>query len=49
MTDICSECMEHCEFIRSDEDGEVLDPKSPEYDEAEPLSECCGAPEAELS
>lgn len=46
MTDICPECREHCEFTRTDEDGEELSRTSPLWDEADLLSECCGAPEA---
>lgn len=45
MIDICSNCKEHCEFIKEDEFGEEIDPSHPDYDETEVLSNCCGAKE----
>jgi len=46
--DICPQCKEHCEFIKTNKHGGELDPKSREWDETEALSECCGIPEMEL-
>ena len=40
---ICPDCKEHCEFEKTDEDGEPMDEDHPDYDDADLLSNCCGA------
>ncbi len=41
---MCPQCREHCEFVKTDEHGEELDPKDPAFEETEAWSDCCGVP-----